>query len=767
MIQEYIRREGDGKATGRRVAAARHGGASNVPRPPSFVLPSLSFQTRWVRRSHPSVVRPFLVRAPLSFVRHSRSFATLPFLVRSPPSVVRHSPATLGPPNPRASRDSGERRGGGLERPDVESLKPNESRVVAPRQPRIAVPALGVPLANHRRRVRSPPSRAPNSRRDRVSLCPSDRVPLLSEERHRATFASRRRDRGAPDALEIHGNAVLTRELDVPLSRGANAPRRARHRHAKSLRSRRRRYEGTAVWTVRDCLGVHRPHRAPRRRRRVRRGRRRVRRVFLGRVADESSFRSLGGVFSRTLEPRGMERIVKRHLSVVRSRDDASLAKPRGGELEKTTRERLAPTSGDGREGIARVPQRGLLHAVPRREDQMREIFGRLVVLVVLVVLGRARDGALRTPRGEYDDGETRANRPEPRRRRASARSTRRRTRRRFPRRVCRATPRRTSRARARRRTRAARRRRARRRARRLAGSRLAGSKNRSPSRARARARARSIPRRVRRPGRRRVVLRRRRRTRGRARPGNDTIEGRARIRLRAPIRAPRTRTRCPRPSARRRRVGFGRACVWSRRRFRTREGRSRAGRAVGAPTPGRARGRVPRRACRSGARRCYPPCTPRRGDARRTRRREGTSPGATPVRPRTRRCPRERARACSRWRGRPREARRRWRNDGRRRTRSRRGIARRGRRGARGGSDGRSSRWMLRWTARRRETRARPRRGADATRVVRCSSARRSRRVAHARAVRIWSNDSSVSSLLGRGDVRDLTRSPRTPCKR
>ena len=97
--------------------------------------------------------------------------------------------------------------------------------------------------------------------------------------------------------------------------------------------------------------------------------------VFLGRVADESSFRSLGGVFSRTLEPRGMERIVKRHLSVVRSRDDASLAKPRGGELEKTTRERLAPTSGDGRErDRARPTARAPSCSAPPRGSDARDL---------------------------------------------------------------------------------------------------------------------------------------------------------------------------------------------------------------------------------------------------------------------------------------------------------------------------------------------------------------------------------------------------------
>ena len=233
MIQEYIRREGDGKATGRRrggasgrrVAAARHGGASNVPRPPSFVLPSLSFQTRWVRRSHPSVVRPFLVRAPLSFVRRSRSFATLPFLVRSPPSVVRHSPATLSPPNPRASRDSGERRRGGLERPHVESLKPN----VPSRRPtptRIAVPASASPRE-------SPPARevattrAPNSRRDRVS--PRGRVPLVRRASPRD--ARLRCAIAAPRRAEIHERRSTSDSTTLPRR---ERPRRARHRHAKS-----------------------------------------------------------------------------------------------------------------------------------------------------------------------------------------------------------------------------------------------------------------------------------------------------------------------------------------------------------------------------------------------------------------------------------------------------------------------------------------------------------------------------------------------------
>ena len=178
----------DGRATGRRRGGALRRRVAAARR--TFLVLRLSFSLLFRFKRDGCVVRTPRSFAPSSFVRAT--------LGRSPPSFVRHprSPlprsfATLGPPNPHASRDSGERRGGGLERPDVESLKPNESRVVAPRQPRIAVPALGVPLANHRRRVRSPPSRAPNSRRDRVSLSRAGRVGVfLSEERHRATLAS-------------------------------------------------------------------------------------------------------------------------------------------------------------------------------------------------------------------------------------------------------------------------------------------------------------------------------------------------------------------------------------------------------------------------------------------------------------------------------------------------------------------------------------------------------------------------------------------------
>ena len=253
------------------------------------------------------------------------------------------------------------------------------------------------------------------------------------------------------------------------------------------------------------------------------------------------------------------------------------------------------------------------------------------------------------------------------------------------------------------------------------------------PQQTRARAGRTLHTRRVRRPGRRRVVLRRRRRTRGRARPGNDTIEGRATDIVYRPIRAPRTRKRCPHvTSARRRRVGFGRAYAWSRRRVRTREGRSRAGRAVGAPTPDE----------RGAASLAEPAEVVLDVVTRDALHGEVTRAGRDDARHVSVQAPHlsarepgdvlanahERVRGGAGVRERHGDAGETTDAGG---SRSRRGIARRGRRGARGGSDGRSSRWMLRWTARRRETRARSeaRRGRDPGRPLLVGASVASRR--------------------------------------